>query len=115
MPLPKIEIERNGLGAPQLDLRSAVATGMVVFSLYFFCVYLLPTMTCEERERGVLLAQALSPASPLEILAAKFLFYPLLGITMAAILAGITSRRSYPRCSSGWPFFRWVAGSSASA
>ena len=88
-PLPKIEIERNGLGAPQLDLRSAIATGMVVFSLYFFCVYLLPTMTCEERERGVLLAQALSPASPLEILAAKFLFYPLLGITMAAILAGI--------------------------
>ena len=89
VPLPTIEIERNGLGAPQLDLRSAVATGMVVFSLYFFCVYLLPTMTCEERERGVLLAQALSPASPLEILAAKFLFYPTLGITMAAILAGI--------------------------
>ena len=41
--------------------------------LFFVCVYLLPSLTCEERERGVLLAQALSPAAPREILAAKFL------------------------------------------
>ena len=34
-------------------------------------------------------AQPLSPASPLEILAAKFLFYPLLGMGLAATLAGI--------------------------
>jgi hypothetical protein len=87
--LPTLQIERQGLGAKQLDMRTAISTGMVVFSLYFFCVYLLPTMTCEERERGVLLAQALSPASPAEILAAKFLFYPTLGMGMAAILAGI--------------------------
>ena len=46
-------------------------------------------MTCEERERGILLAQALSPASPFEILAAKFLFYPAVGIGLAAVLAGI--------------------------
>ena len=38
---------------------------------------------CEERERGVLLAQALSPASPLEIFAAKLLFYPAAGIALA--------------------------------
>jgi len=88
-PLPVIEINRRGLGAKELDLRSAVATGMVVFALYFFCVYLLPTMTCEERERGVLLAQALSPAGPAEIVVAKFLFYPVLGILLAAVLAGI--------------------------
>lgn len=87
--LPTVEIRRQGLGAKELDLRSAVSMGMVVFALYFFCVYLLPTMTCEERERGVLLAQALSPASPAEILAAKFLFYPVLGMALAAILAGI--------------------------
>lgn len=87
--LPGIEIERSGLGAKELDLRSAIATGMVVFALYFSCVYLLPTLTCEERERGVLLAQALSPASPTEILTAKFLFYPVLGIVLAATLAGI--------------------------
>ena len=86
---PVVEVTRAGLGAKALDLRSTVAMGMVVFSLYFFCVYLLPTMTCEERERGVLLAQALSPASPAEILAAKFLFYPVLGVGLAATLAGI--------------------------
>lgn len=86
---PAVEIARDGLGAKELDLRSAVATGMVVFALYFSCVYLLPTLNCEERERGVLLAQALSPASPAEILAAKFLFYPTLGIALAATLAAI--------------------------
>jgi hypothetical protein len=62
-----------------------------MFSMCFFCVYLLPALTCEERERGILLAQALSPASPLEILAAKFLFYPAIGIGLAALLAGIYS------------------------
>ena len=87
--VPKIEIARKGLGGKVLDFRAAIATGMVVFALYFTCVYLLSTLNCEERERGVLLAQALSPASPIEILAAKFLFYPVMGMLLAAILAGI--------------------------
>lgn len=87
--LPKILIRRHGLGASPLDYRSAAATAMVVFALYFTCCYLLPTLNCEERERGVLLAQALSPASPAEIVAAKFLFYPVAGIALAAALAGI--------------------------
>jgi hypothetical protein len=87
--VPDLAIDRRGLGGKVLDFRAAIATGMVVFALYFACVYLLPTLNCEERERGVLLAQALSPASPAEILAAKFLFYPALGVGLAAILAGI--------------------------
>jgi hypothetical protein len=87
--LPKVLIRRNGLGAKPLDMRAAVATAMVVFALYFTCCYLLPTLNCEERERGVLLAQALSPASPIEIVTAKFLFYPLSGMALAAVLAGI--------------------------
>lgn len=87
--LPEVSIRRTGLGASPLDYRSAVATAMVVFALYFTCCYLLPTLNCEERERGVLLAQALSPASPVEIVAAKFLFYPVAGIGLAAALAGI--------------------------
>jgi len=86
---PALAIDRKGLGGKVLDFRAAIATGMVVFALYFSCVYLLPTLNCEERERGVLLAQALSPASPLEILTAKFLFYPVMGMALAAILAGI--------------------------
>ena len=87
---PTLEVQRHGLGAKELDLRTTVATGMVIFSLYFFCVYLLPAMTCEERERGSLLAQALSPASTWEILTAKFLFYPLLGAALATTVALIT-------------------------
>ncbi len=74
-----------------LDTRSGIATALVLFALFFACVYLLPSLTCEERERGVLLAQALSPASPQEILAAKFLFYPVFGIGLGALLAGIYS------------------------
>ena len=87
--MPDLEIHRKGLGGKVLDFRAAVATGLVVFALYFACVYLLPTLNCEERERGVLLAQALSPASPTEIVAAKFLFYPLFGIALAATIAAI--------------------------
>lgn len=87
--VPDLEVNRRGLGGKVLDFRAAVATGLVVFALYFTCVYLLPTLNCEERERGVLLAQALSPASPTEIVTAKFLFYPAFGIGLAATLAAI--------------------------
>ena len=89
--VPAVTIVRRGLGAKPLDYRSTIATAMVVFALYFTCCYLLPTLNCEERERGVLLAQALSPASPAEIVAAKFLFYPMAGIALAATLAGLYS------------------------
>jgi hypothetical protein len=82
-----VEAEHARL-AGGMDWRSGLATSLVVFALFFVCVYLLPSLTCEERERGVLLAQALSPASPREILAAKFLFYPAIAVGLAAGLAG---------------------------
>jgi hypothetical protein len=85
------------------DMRSMIATGLVFFPLFIFCVYLLPALTCEERERGLLLAQALSPASTLEILAAKFFFYPMIGLSLAAVLAGI-----YRPAVLAQPFF-WLA------
>jgi hypothetical protein len=100
--MPELETERSQLSGG-LDPRSAIATSLVLFALFFVCVYLLPSLTCEERERGVLLAQALSPASPMEILAAKFLFYPALGVALAAVLAGIYSPAVLAR-----PFF-WLA------
>jgi hypothetical protein len=71
------------------DMRSFIAAALVLFALFFTCVYLLPSLTCEERERGVLLAQALSPASPLEILGAKFLFYPVIGVGLAGLIGTI--------------------------
>jgi hypothetical protein len=72
-----------------LDMRSSITSGLVLFAIFFSCVYLMPSLMCEERERGLLVAQVLSPASPLEILAGKFLFYPILGIGLAGCLAGI--------------------------
>jgi hypothetical protein len=87
-PQPQIEEVRQAtIGSA--TLLSALAPVPIVFAMFFTCVYLLPSMTCEERERGVLLAQALSPASPLEILISKFLFYSVLGIGLGAVLAGI--------------------------
>ncbi|MGF1578798.1 MAG: ABC transporter permease [Gemmataceae bacterium] len=71
-----------------LDPRSGIATALAVFGLFFVCVYLMPSLSCEERERGILLAQALSPASPKEILRARFLFYPVLAIFLVCVLAG---------------------------
>jgi hypothetical protein len=86
--LPAVEAKRSKLDGA-MDARSGLATALVLFGLFFVCVYLLPSLTCEERERGVLLAQVLSPASPREILAAKFLFYPALGLFLGALLAGL--------------------------
>jgi hypothetical protein len=72
-----------------MDTRSGLASSLVLFGLFFVCVYLLPSLTCEERERGVLLAQMLSPASAAEILAAKFLFYPAMAVLLGAGLAAL--------------------------
>jgi hypothetical protein len=99
--LPHLEAERSQLKGG-FD-RSGMATVLVLFGLFFVCVYLVPSVTCEEHERGVLLAQALSPATPWEILAAKFLFYPLIAITLAVLLVGFHQPAVLIR-----PFF-WAA------
>ena len=101
-PSSSIEAERLQLKGG-LDPRSGMATALVLFGLFFVCVYLLPSLTCEERERGVLLAQALSPATTPEILAAKFLFYPVLALALAVVLAGTYRPLVLTR-----PFF-WLA------
>jgi hypothetical protein len=100
--IPTVETERSPLGGAA-DARAGLATALVLFSLFFVGVYLLPSLTCEERERGVLLAQALSPASPGEIFAAKLLFYPAAGVLLGAALAGAARPAALGR-----PFF-WLA------
>ncbi len=60
--LPEIEYKENPTSGSSLDMHAAMATSLVMFALFFTCVYLMPSLTCEERERGLLLAQALSPA-----------------------------------------------------
>ena len=101
--IPSVEFREAPATGSNFDLRSAIATALVMFSLCFTCVYLMPSLTCEERERGLLLAQALSPATALEILIAKFFFYPLFGIVLATMLAGIHNPAVLAR-----PFF-WLA------
>ncbi len=102
LPPVEIRVENRELQG-RADERSKVATGLVIFALCFFSVYLLPALTCEERERGVLLAQMLSPASTAEVLAAKFLFYPTMGMALGIILATIYSPPVLTR-----PFF-WIS------
>jgi hypothetical protein len=100
--LPPIVVKRSALSGG-LDERSGLATALVMFALFFVCVYLQSSLTCEERERGVLLAQALSPASAAEILAAKFLFYPVIALALALVAAG-----TYKPAVLGEPFF-WLS------
>lgn len=100
----RVAFDEEGFSlAGGLDPRTGIATSLVLFGLFFVCVYLLPSLTCEERERGVLLAQALSPASTAELLAARYLFYPAIGLLLAAVLAGTYEPRALLR-----PFF-WAA------
>jgi ABC-2 family transporter protein len=101
--IPTVTFKETPLAGPSLDMRAAMATALVMFALFFTCVYLMPSLTCEERERGLLLAQALSPARVRELLAAKFLFYPAFGILLAMILAGIHNTAVLTR-----PFF-WLS------
>jgi hypothetical protein len=89
--VPIYDFERSALRSQPVGTRTTLSSALVLFALFFVCVYLLPSLTCEEREKGVLLAQALSPASPLEILAAKLLFYPTVAVIFAAILGGLAS------------------------
>ncbi len=86
--IPPLETTRSELKGG-LDQQSGLTTSLLLFALFFVCVYLQSSLTCEERERGILLAQALSPASAREILAAKFLFYPVLALALSVIIAGL--------------------------
>lgn len=52
-----------------------IITALVIFALYLLSFNLYITSTGEEREKRVLLGLLLTPASPLEIIAAKAIFY----------------------------------------
>lgn len=106
--IPLLEMKERAVVGGALNMRAAIATALVLFSLCFTCIYLMPSLTCEERERGLLLAQALSPATAWEILGAKFLFYPAFGILLATLLAGIHNSAVLAR-----PFFWLTLGTLA--
>jgi hypothetical protein len=64
-------------------------TGLVVFAIYLPAFNLFLTSTAEERESRVLLALLLSPVRPVEMIAAKAIFYTLASLLVASIVAGL--------------------------
>lgn len=101
--VPDVRVERSRLVDRRVNLRAGAAMFLVLMALCFVCIFLMPSATAEERERGALLAQALSPASSLEILGAKLLFYPTLAVGLASLVAGICRPEAW-----SLPFF-WLA------
>lgn len=73
------------------DLMTIEMVGsLLLYGVQFFCcAHLLISFTSQERERGTLLALALTPASITEILAAKCLFHGCLSLTMCGIIIAI--------------------------
>ena len=49
--IPDLELKERAIAGGALNLRAALATALVLFSLCFTCIYLMPSLTCEERER----------------------------------------------------------------
>ncbi|MCC6898550.1 MAG: ABC transporter permease [Polyangiaceae bacterium] len=98
---PRLEVERSPFRGAH-DPRSAVAMGLTLLALFFVGIFLLPSMTCEERERGTAAAIALSPASAAEIVVAKLGFYFALAFGLAGLVAGIAAPAVFGR-----PFF-WL-------
>jgi hypothetical protein len=68
--------------------------GLTLLALFFVGVFLLPSITCEERERGTHLAIALSPANAREIVGAKLVFYFALATGLALVVAVICVPRA---------------------
>jgi ABC-type transport system involved in multi-copper enzyme maturation permease subunit len=63
---------------------------MLLFVVQFFtCCHLLVAFTSQDRERGVLRALGLTPATPTELLMAKFIFHLGLSLAASGLIVGI--------------------------
>jgi hypothetical protein len=87
--ISEMEVERSAL-AGSAETHTTGTTALLIFPIFLTCVYLLPTWMCEDRERGLLVAMALTPATPLELLTARSLFSAILGMALAAGVAGVS-------------------------
>jgi hypothetical protein len=77
--------ENTALGNPVGTFMAA----LLIFALYLLSFNLYLTSTGEEREKRILLALLLTPATPVEILGAKALFHAAASLAMAAMMVGI--------------------------
>lgn len=102
IPSLQISAQPMGIRSPQLagdllkqtslsDLVKVELIGaMLIFAANFFCgVHLLISFSSQDRERGTLLALALTPASVAEIIIAKSLFHGSLSLIMSGVIIGI--------------------------
>jgi hypothetical protein len=102
IPSLQLSAQPMGIRSPQLpgdllkqtslsDLVKVELIGsMLIFAAQFFCcVHLLISFSSQDRERGTLLALALTPASVAEIIVAKCLFHGSLALIMGGVIIGI--------------------------
>jgi hypothetical protein len=85
--IPEIDVERSSLHA--IELPKALGVALVLFAIFFIAVCVMPSLTCEEREKGLLMAQCMSPATAIEILAGKALTYIPLAVLFAYVIGGL--------------------------
>jgi hypothetical protein len=85
--IPEITVERSSLHA--IELPRALGVALVLFAVFFVGVCLMPSLTCEEREKATLLAQTLTPTTAIEILAGKALVYVPLAAVLAYAIGGL--------------------------
>lgn len=79
-------------------VNTEVMATLMVFMLQFFsCCYLFVSFTAQDRERGTLLALALTPATTREILLAKFVFHLAISLLMTAVILSILVPAALPR------------------
>lgn len=83
-----LPVQRSSLIGSDFGL--SIATGLVLFAVFLLNVYLMPSLQAEEREKGLLLAQMLSPATVAEILAGKLIVYVGCSLALGGVLAGLT-------------------------
>jgi ABC-type multidrug transport system permease subunit len=89
-----VEETRKGTvpaGTETLERLPIIVASLTLFALYLLSFNLFITSTGEEREKRVLLGLLLSPASPLEVLAAKVVFYAVSSLVVALAVVGMYS------------------------
>lgn len=94
IPSSIIETEHSSLQG--LDVRTVATTALALFAIFFVCVCVMPAITCEEKERGVFAAQALSPARASDAIIAKAILYIPLAAFLGLLLAIIAGEQSNP-------------------
>jgi hypothetical protein len=71
-------------GGEPLERVPLIVTALAIFALYLLSFNLYITSTGEEREKRQLLGLLLSPASPLEVIVAKAIFYAVSSLAVSA-------------------------------